>query len=167
MDINGLFTICSKYNSICDSVVIGLVGKLTREELNPLVVKQIKAFCSRSWCGHRYAEKFPDGFEPSYKAALSNFPNGYLVLEPEEYRGHKLIRDGNILHVVKETQENDLAVYYNAWSPVETGLDGKYQWRIDYRFSLYDLKTCTYHEIVEKLECLNQEIKPQIIKSKN
>lgn len=165
--VGGLFTIVSKHHSIADPVVIGLTGKLTKEELKPLVIEQIKLFCCRSWCGHRYTEKFPDGFEPAYSAALSNFPNGYLVLEPEEYHGYKLIRKGSFLYPIKEKIKDDIAVYYNACAPVDSGLNGNYQWSVTYSNSHCCTIICTYHEIVEKLDYFNKDIKTQIWKNKN
>ena len=79
--IDGRFSICSKYYAPDDPVVVGLCGSLTKEALTDEVVAKIKLFYNRVCFEHLYVEKFPEEFEPSYPAARTNFPNGYLILK--------------------------------------------------------------------------------------
>ena len=84
MNIDGRFSLCSKYGTSNDPIVVGLSGGITNDDLKPDVIAKIKQFYRRSSFDHLYVEKFPEEFEPSYPAARRNFPNGYLILKQKQ-----------------------------------------------------------------------------------
>lgn len=163
MYIGGLFTAASKVNDVSDPVVIGLVGKLTRNELTEENISIIKSFYRRSWCSARYVESFPDGFEPSYDAATKNFPNGYLVLEPENYRGYTIHSSGSTIYPFKPRPYDDVSYHYAEADFNFSDIYGNYNWYIGFNGHHKQSYKGSFHEIVDLLESLNEGIEPNFI----
>jgi len=163
MYIGGLFTIVSKFDTIDDPVVICLVGKFTKDELTEENINYIKSFYHRSWCTARYVENFPDGFEPSCMAVTKNYPNGYLVLEPENYKGYELHCSGKAIYPFKPRPYDDASYYYAEADSSITDKSGKYNWYIGFNGRYKQSYKGSFHEIVDLLEELNGKIEPSII----
>lgn len=163
MYIGGLFTIVSKFDTIADPVVIGLVGKLTKDKLTEENITYIKSFYNRPWCTARYVENFPDGFEPSYEAATRNFPNGYLILESEKYRGYELHCSGKSLYPFKPRPYDDASYHYAEASSDFVDKSGNYNWYIGFKGHYKQSYKGDFHGIVDLLEELNGKIQPNFI----
>lgn len=96
MDISGRFTRVSKTTYRDGTVLVAFCGNVYPHDLNKEQIAYIKAFYMMpSNSSHEFFSDWPEGVEPAYAAAKTNFRNGYMLISekqnhsPEGYEGLK------------------------------------------------------------------------------
>lgn len=78
--ICGRFSRVSKDYGKGGPVLVGLCGDVYPHDLTDLNVDHIKTFYNRATWEHIILNEWPDYIDPAYKAAKSNFKNGFILI---------------------------------------------------------------------------------------
>jgi len=79
-DIAGRFTRVSKSTYRDGTVLVAFCGSLYPHDLNAEQVAYIKTFYFMPNAEHVFFNEYPDGIEPAYPAAKTNYKNGYMLI---------------------------------------------------------------------------------------
>lgn len=83
MNIDGRFSIVSATDYRDGVVLVGFLGRVCPHDLKPRQIEYIKYFYNMPNSTHEIFTEWPNGIEPRYPAAKSNFKNGFLLLKKE------------------------------------------------------------------------------------
>ena len=62
-------------------VLVGFCGNIWPHDLTSDNIKYIKAYYNMSDSVHEFFDEWPEGIEPAYPAAKSNFKNGFILIK--------------------------------------------------------------------------------------
>ena len=79
-NINGRFSRVSKDYGKNGPVLVGLCGNVYPHDLTDLNIDHIKTFYNRAPWKYKILLDWPENIEPAYKAAKSNFKNGFILI---------------------------------------------------------------------------------------
>lgn len=79
-DIAGRFTRVSKTTYHEGAVLVAFCGSIYPHDLNSEQIAYIKSFYSMPDSKHEFYNDWPDGVEPAYAAAKTNYKNGYMLI---------------------------------------------------------------------------------------
>ena len=79
-NINGKFHRASKDYGKNGPVLVGLCGNAYPHNLTDLNIDHIKTFYNRATWKHKLLNDWPENIVPAYKAAKSNFKNGFILI---------------------------------------------------------------------------------------
>lgn len=84
MNIAGKFGIVSDTDYRQGIVLVGFTGNAYPHDLTQKQISYIKAFYNMENCAHEICGEWPQGIEPRYPAAKTNFKNGFILLTKEK-----------------------------------------------------------------------------------
>lgn len=79
-DIAGRFTRVSRTTYHDGTVLVAFCGSIYPHDLSAEQVAYIKTFYNMSGCSHEFFNDWPDGIEPAYTAAKTNYKNGFMLI---------------------------------------------------------------------------------------
>ncbi len=79
-NIAGRFSRVSKTTYHDGIVLVGFCGNVYPHGLTKEEIAYIKVFYNMPSCEHEFSNDWPEGLEPAYPAANSNFKNGFMLI---------------------------------------------------------------------------------------
>jgi hypothetical protein len=79
-DIAGRFTRVSRTTYQDGTVLVAFCGSLYPHDLTADQISYIKTFYNMPNAEHEFFNEWPDGIEPAYAIAKTNYKNGYMLI---------------------------------------------------------------------------------------
>ena len=83
-ELAGRFSRVSKTDYRDGVVLVGFIGNIWPHDLTTDNIHRIKAFMEMPDSTHEFFNEWPEGIEPAYPAAKTNFKNGFMLLNARQ-----------------------------------------------------------------------------------